>query len=204
MSSLNRGSSVMSQEFYPTPFTTTNSILAEIDFTLVKSFTEPCKGSGAIYDLIDVPIKYHCELSEGTDYLKTTMPQVDLILTNPPFSLAKEFIVKSLTEAKCVIMLERINFLGSTARKEFWNSNKPTHLFVLANRPKFIAKCTNKKKVDNKPVCTDNSSYHITVPPQQCNCCGRPVVACSDSTEYAWFVWDTAGIIKKPNGIYIL
>ena len=198
MSATNRGSTIISQEFYPTPKYTAEAMLAELDFTQVSSFTEPCKGGGHIYDLVDVKDKYYAELSEGIDYLTTEMPKVDLILTNPPFSLAQEFITKAISEAKCVVILQRLNYLGSQARKSFWNNNPPTHLFVLSKRPKFIAKCTNKS-------CNNKDSYQVTTPPQMCSC-GKDVVASSDATEYAFFVFQKEGvnIVKKPSGIYVI
>lgn len=197
MSATNRGSQIISQEFYPTPEYTTISILNEINWSNVQSFTEPCKGAGHIFNLIPdtVKDKYYCELSEGTDYLQEVLPEVDLVLTNPPFSLAQRFIEKARTESNCVIMLQRLNYLGSQSRKQFWNDNPPTHLFVLANRPKFIAKCTNKD-------CSDTGSYQVTEPAHSCLTCSSPVRPCSDATEYAWFCWDTANILYKERGIY--
>ena len=44
MSAKNRGAEVISQDFYPTPGYTIDSILAEIDFSKVSSFREPCRG----------------------------------------------------------------------------------------------------------------------------------------------------------------
>lgn len=205
MSATNRGSILISQEFYPTPQTATQSILKEIDMSKVNTFTEPCRGEGHIYDLVTGPYKHYCELSEGTDYLLTQMPQVDLILTNPPFSLAEAFIIKALKEAGTVIMLQRVNFLGSQARKAFWNANPPTHLFVLANRPKFVATCTNKLvDSNNKRICTDKHSYQITTPATPCISCGSLTRPTSDATEYAWFCWDRAGLILKSPGVYVL
>jgi len=46
VSAANRGSEIISQEFYPTPSYTVDSILSEIDFSKVKSFREPCRGGG--------------------------------------------------------------------------------------------------------------------------------------------------------------
>jgi len=68
---------------------------------------------------------------------------LDLIITNPPFKIALEFLEKSLTESKTVIYLLRLNFLGTLKRKEFWNANQPTHLFTLAKRPSFTGKGTD-------------------------------------------------------------
>ena len=46
MSAKNRGSIVIDKDFYPTPGYTVDSILKEIDFRKVLSFTEPCRGGG--------------------------------------------------------------------------------------------------------------------------------------------------------------
>lgn len=205
MSATNRGSTIISQEFYPTPKKTVDSILGEIDMSKVTSFLEPCKGAGHIYNYVDAQYKHYCELSEGKDYLTTPFSNIDLILTNPPFSLAQEFITKARTESNTVVMLQRINYLGSQSRKKFWELNSPTHLFVLADRPKFIAKCTNKKlNTNGKRLCKDSNSYQIHDTPELCLTCGAKTAPASDATEYAWFVWDTADIIKKPNGIYVI
>jgi len=196
MSAKNRGTTVVSQEFYPTPEYTIDSILSEIDFTQVQSFREPCKGGGAIYDKVNVPDKDYCELSEGLDYLKIDLPKVDLILTNPPFSLAKEFIEKAIGESGTVVMLQRVNFLGSKSRQPFWHKYPPTHLFVLSSRPKFIAKCPKKG-------CQNKDNYQIQIPPLRCVECDSTVRPASDATEYAWFVWDNrTSVIKRPPGVY--
>ena len=60
-----------------------------------------------------------------------------MIITNPPFSLSIEFLNKSLIEANTICYLQRLNWLGSGIRKEFWNLNIPDKLFVLSKRPQF-------------------------------------------------------------------
>ncbi|WP_436663579.1 hypothetical protein ACOALA_13645 [Alicyclobacillus acidoterrestris] len=67
----------------------------------------------------------------------------DFIITNPPFSLAQEFVEKSLTLANCVIMLLRLNFLASGKRKEFWEKHPPTAIHVLTKRPSFTGTGTD-------------------------------------------------------------
>ena len=69
--------------------------------------------------------------------------EVDLILTNPPFSIAKEFIEHSMMCSTTVIMLLRINFLGSQARHDFWNQFPPDGLIILSKRPSFTGKGTD-------------------------------------------------------------
>lgn len=152
------------------------------------------KGGGAIYDMINVPRKDYFELSEGLDYLKSAADKVDLILTNPPFTLAKEFIEKAISESDTVVMLQRVNYLGSKGRMPFWKKYPPTHLFVLASRPKFIAKCQKCKNPEN---------YQIGAI-ELCPLCGGKVRPQSDATEYAWFVWDKKCIIKRSPGIYVI
>lgn len=143
MSATNRGAKRNEYDFYPTPKQPIEQILNEIDFTNVKTFLEPCNGNGAIYNLIPSNIeKQYAELQEGIDYLENKF-ESDLVITNPPFSIALEFLQKSLSEAKTVAYLLRLNFLGSQRRKQFWNENAPTHIFVLSKRPSFTGKGTD-------------------------------------------------------------
>ena len=67
----------------------------------------------------------------------------DIIIGNPPFSLAKEFVEKSLdllNENGVLIFLLRTAFLESKKRFEFWQSNPVTGLYVLSKRPSFLSK----------------------------------------------------------------
>lgn len=81
------------------------------------------------------------------DYLRhkpTYKP--DIIITNPPFSLAIEIIKKALTEVKeggLVIMLLRLNFFGSQSRYKFWQENMPERCYVHSQRMKFTDKGTD-------------------------------------------------------------
>ena len=61
----------------------------------------------------------------------------DMIITNPPFNIAKEIIEKALNDVKdggFVIMLLRLNFFGSDKRKELWDNYFPTYSFVHRKR----------------------------------------------------------------------
>lgn len=138
MSATNRGSVRNERDFYSTPEYTIKSILDEIDMDKVNSFCEPCYGTGAIWDLINSPQKHWFEIEMGRDYLNGGVkPKVQLTLTNPPFSLAKDFIDMAMSHSKTVIMLLRLNFLGAQCRKEWWQSRIPDQIYVLSTRPKF-------------------------------------------------------------------
>ncbi|MGL5328968.1 MAG: hypothetical protein ACRDD7_06845 [Peptostreptococcaceae bacterium] len=70
----------------------------------------------------------------------------DIIIGNPPYSLAKEFIEKCfdiVSENGQVIMLLRTAFLESKSRYEFWQENPLTGLYVLSKRPSFTGKGTD-------------------------------------------------------------
>jgi hypothetical protein len=76
------------------------------------------------------------------DYLSMTLgykPYV--IITNPPFNKALEFIKKALEDVEddgYVIMLLRLNFLETKARKDFFDKYMPEYIFVHHKRMSFI------------------------------------------------------------------
>lgn len=168
MSSKNRLTGSLPQDKYYTPRWCIELLFQRIDFNKVNSFLEPCCGDGRIVNLLPIKDMYvdTCEIDEDIDYLQYTIGKYafDLIVTNPPFSKSIEFLTKSLKEAKTVCYLQRLNWLGSQERKEFWNNNTPDKIFVLSKRPQFMKEMGLKSG--------------------------------SDSTEYAWFIWDKLGIVN--------
>jgi len=167
MSSTGRGGVKIEQDKYYTPRWCIELLIERIDFTKVNTFLEPCKGDGRILEYIpkDVVSSWY-ELDYGEDYfISPLQPNYwDLIITNPPFSKSIEFLDRSLLQAKTVCYLQRLNWLGSKTRKDFWNANTPDKIFVLAQRPQFMKEMGLKSG--------------------------------SDSTEYAWFIWDKLNIVK--------
>lgn len=116
----------------------------------------------------------------------------DVVITNPPYSMAAEFIEGCRTLAPIVAMLLRMNFLASETRAELHRRVLPEQTKVLPNRPSFkivtryafrCVPCGSKLTVDHDGV----------VPP--CPRCSLPMTAAgqrtssSDSTEYAWMIW---------------
>lgn len=83
---------------------------------------------------------------KGIDYLKRNISEIlpdykpDIIFTNPPFNLAMDFIKKALNEVRTdgyVIMLLRLNFLGSKDRNKWLKSNMPHEIYVHSKRMSF-------------------------------------------------------------------
>lgn len=141
MSATHRGFTREDQDSYSTPQYAIDLILDRIYLDRVLISLEPCRGENRrIYNLLPGTVLW-CEIKENLDYLDfpfDRIKDIDLILTNPPFSLALEFLKKSLSEAKTVIYLLRLNFLGGIKRKQFWDEHPPSHLYVLAKRPSFF------------------------------------------------------------------
>jgi hypothetical protein len=63
------------------------------------------------------------------------------IVTNPPFSLAEEFVraaLKRIYHDGVVVMLFRMTFLGSAKRIGMWGDHPPAQLSIIVPRPSFV------------------------------------------------------------------
>ena len=124
-------------DFYPTPKECYEKL--PIDWSQFKTALEPCKGDGRIVSFLEnkgVVVDW-CEIKEEKDFFDYN-GEVDLIFTNPPYSLAQKFIEHSMSCAPTIIMLLRINFLGTKKRFEFWQQFPPDGMFILSKRPSFM------------------------------------------------------------------
>ena len=77
----------------------------------------------------------------------------DMIITNPPFNVAQEFTEHALEMVKeggLVIMLQRLNWLGSQKRKPMWQKLPLAAVYVHSKRPGFDPQ---------KPSKTDSTEY---------------------------------------------
>ena len=67
----------------------------------------------------------------------------DLAIGNPPFSLAEQFVVKSLEHARQVMLLLRAGFLAGKKRYQLFDKHQPRNVWLLAQRPSFTGKGTD-------------------------------------------------------------
>ena len=136
-------------DFYATPFETTNAILDRVSFN--GSILEPAAGQGHISkllkerypnneiistDLIKREDKFDCNIQSGIDFLTYDFGRkFNNVITNPPFSLAKEFIEKaiSITTEK-VVMFAKIQLLEGERRKELFIKYPPKYIYVFTKR----------------------------------------------------------------------
>ena len=80
----------------------------------------------------------------------------DLIIMNPPYSLALEFIKAALaSRPREIAVLLRVNFLASKARAQFWREH-PCDVYVLPKRPSFAAFLSCKAKLFKKTEAASN------------------------------------------------
>lgn len=80
-------------------------------------------------------------------------PSYQIIITNPPFNLAQEFTEQALEmvgSGGLVIMLQRLNWLGSQKRKPMWQKLPLAAVYVHSKRPGFDPA---------KPSKTDSTEY---------------------------------------------
>ena len=102
---------------------------------------------GVTPDTIDIRTDSLAEIK--ADYLTHTLDyQPNVIITNPPFFLAKEIILKALNDVSengYVAMLLRLNFFGSKERQSFFEDRMPILTYVHSRRFSF----TPDKKTDS-------------------------------------------------------
>ena len=110
---------------------------------------EPCVGQGHIaevikqlhknnrIDCIDIVNRGYPD-TITSDFLTTQIDKkYDCVITNPPFSLAQEFIEKSFTVLKrngIICMFLKIQFLEGVKRKEFFEKYPPKYIYVFRQR----------------------------------------------------------------------
>ena len=197
MSATNRSNKRHKDDAYSTPKWLTRALMGRLNLSKDARILEPACGTGSIVEvlreqdyrnvwigeknlvkLVRCSRRYGCPVASYSDYLAFDESNLgwDLIVTNPPYTLALEFIQKSFklssslwADHALIAMLLRVNFVGSGERAEFHNEH-PSELLVTPRRPSFT--------YDGK----------------------------TDATEYAWFVWGTGQEgtwhVFRPHEVY--
>lgn len=147
-------------------------------------FLEPCVGEGHIANVIKKHYPneylYVCDIVDRgypntvvDDFLTHDFldKKFDSIITNPPYSLGKEFVEKGmelLRDNGKMAMFLKIQFLEGEKRRDMFKEYPPKHIYVFVKR---MATFNNGKEVDEK---------------------GKPWAT---TMCHAWFVW-----VKGFNG----
>ena len=168
-----------SKDYFPTPPWATRALFEKVlkkYWRIPDKFTgryghidclEPACGAGhmtkVLKEYFDTVISADIDdygQDRIADFLKTDEKQkYHYIVTNPPFNLAEEFVLKALKQARyCVAIFARTQFLESVGRYE--RLFKETH-------PDFVAQFTERVPILK----------------------GKLSATASTATSYAWFVW---------------
>lgn len=196
MSSTNRGYNRHKADYYVTPkeeveiFLEAFSDKANLQMAHYN-YLDPCcggdKDNGATYvevlrekypeaEVCGIDIREDSKADVIMDYLsceKENMDDHHIIISNPPFYLAEDFIRKSLElidYGGYVVMLLRLNFFGSKQRKKLFEEFMPKYCFIHHKRINFIPQSMKDEMKAN----------------------GEKVPS-GDSIEYAHFVWEKGG-----------
>ena len=152
-------------EWYEEPRACVDALLDAEKFT--GQILDPACGGGNIpkacrargYDAAGSDIMDRGYGTPGRDFLKQDWLD-DNILTNPPFSLAEQFVRHGLKCAsRKVAIIQRLAFLESKGRKLMFESTPFARVWVCSSR--------------------------VSMPPG-----GTDIPAKNGSMAYAWFVWE--------------
>lgn len=129
-------------DFYPTPPEAVQALLkAE---KLPRYIWEPACGDGAIskqleaagHDVLSTDLNDWGYGQAGIDFLMEYKPLAPAIVTNPPYKMANEFIIKCMDmNVPYFAMLLRLAFLeGKQRRQEIYNRQPPARVHVFSER----------------------------------------------------------------------
>jgi hypothetical protein len=144
MSATRRGAKRRPNDFYETPVWLTEAMLPHLVRYQPRRILEPAVGDGAIARVLkrafpDARLVVG-DVGTGQDFLSHDHGgPFDLIMTNPPYSQALEFVTRALTfraETGAVVMLLRLNWLGSQERAPWLRGHTPS-VYVTPRHPDF-------------------------------------------------------------------
>lgn len=186
MSSTNRGYDRHVSDYYITPINEIKKFWEEFkahhDISNINYVLDPSAGGDnehpmsypealkdEKFELVTMDIRQDSLAILKGDYLETKFSKpFDMIFTNPPFCMSLEFLQKALDDVKddgYVIMLLRLNFLGSGKRNKWLKENMPYEIYVHSKRISF----TDDGKTDSieyahfvwKKGCKDTTKLYL-------------------------------------------
>lgn len=134
-------------DFYPTPPEATQALLNFLRLPEGTTVWEPACGEGHMVEIMEQNRLevIGTDIQTGTDFLQAEAPEdVQWIITNPPFSLAEEFIRKS---AECKVpfaMLLKSQYWHAARRVALFSTIPPAYVLPLTWRPDFLFKTRGK------------------------------------------------------------
>ena len=134
------------QDLYETPFEATQSIVEVLINGLADKneivFYDPACGNNAIVDVF-TNNGLSCIGTDlftqkvNVDFLKDELPQYDFLITNPPFNMSSDFLVKAYNSGKAFLMLLPIDCIG-TKNKYLLFHKYGVIVYCIFPKPKFL------------------------------------------------------------------
>lgn len=140
---------------YRTPHWCFNALTTYINWSRIDLFYEPCSGDGRIiewakhYQVDKPPTRFIDNEPQrgGYDFINVTLPaEADVIISNPPYTFAEEFVEHGFNNALASCWLLRLGFLASQQRKKLFEKHPLTALYVLSKRPSFDGNGTDNSE----------------------------------------------------------
>ncbi len=122
-------------DLYQTPKCLTFELLKTGQLENIKTVLEPCCGKKAISSILKSEgfIVEERDLLYGNNFLKDEVEgKYDAIITNPPFSMYDDFVLKAKEyDVEKIIMIGRVNLFGSHSRtvKKIWENLSDVYVF---------------------------------------------------------------------------
>ena len=142
----NRVASYKGLDYYPTPYWATRALIPFLGDISDKTCIEPAAGGGHMVDILDQYFKEVRAVDivdpenrgyEKHDFLTLDKPDspYDWLITNPPFKLITEFIVRYPEYAKNCAILARLSLLESKGRyNKIWKQYPNVEVAVFVKR----------------------------------------------------------------------
>ena len=131
-------------DFYPTPPEVTYTLLEALELPKEYVIWEPAAGDGAMMEVVHNAgykvIAQDLAWAAGEDFLHPdTKHEHDFILTNPPWSLAEEFIVAGCEKMhRGMALLLKATFWNTKGHLALFKKYKPRLVMPLTWRPAFV------------------------------------------------------------------
>lgn len=135
-------------DLYPTPPEATVALLRFLNLPKNTTIWEPAAGEGDMVKAIRAcgyGSSFGTDVSEGFDFLspdifKRLLTGFDWIITNPPFSLAEDFIRRAAEIQKPFAMLLKSQYWHAAKRMALFEEIPPSYILPLTWRPDFFFK----------------------------------------------------------------
>lgn len=135
-------------DVYPTPEECTQAVFNALGIPPGTRIWEPACGNGKVsrvlrlngLEVISTDLRHTGYGEGGVDFLTAKCPpDCKWIFTNPPFSIAEEFIRHALTMVPNVVMLLKSNYWHAGRCLALFENHRPTIEYRLTWRPAFLA-----------------------------------------------------------------